>query len=75
MNPLHRREIDHQAALDRPAAADVVTAPADGDFEVQRPRQLDGIGNVGGAVAPRNQRGPLVDQPVVHAPRVVVCGV
>ena len=75
VDPLHRREIDHQAAVDRGAAGDVVSAAPHRDFEVQRAGQLDGVGDVGGSDAARNQRRPFIDQPVVHAAGVVVPGV
>ena len=35
VDALHRRQIDHQAAVDRGAAGDVVAAAADGDLEVR----------------------------------------
>ena len=65
--PLHRRQIDHQAAIGRRAARDVVPAAPHRDLEPERPRQLDGVGDVGGAAAAGDQRGALVDEPVVHA--------
>ena len=54
---------------------DVVAAAAHRDLELQRPRQLDGVGDIRRAVAARDQRRPLVDESVVDAPRVVVAGI
>jgi hypothetical protein len=75
VDALHRREIDHQAVINRGASTDVVTAAAYGDFEVQRTGELDGLRDVGGAPASRDDLGPLVDQPVVNLTRVVVPGI
>ena len=72
MDALHRGEIDHHPAVDGAVPGDVVTAAADGDLEIQRPRQLDGVRDVGGAMASRDQRRPLVDQAVVDASGLVV---
>ena len=53
----------------------VVAAAADGDFELQVARQLDGVDDVGHAAAARDQRRPLVDQAVMDFPGLVVAGV
>src|SRR5439155_1401137 len=55
VDPLHRREINHHSGVDRRAARDVVFAAADGDFQVRGVGQLDGVGDVGRAMAARNQ--------------------
>ena len=75
VDSLHRRQIDHQAVVDRGAAGDVVAAAADGDLEAERARELHGIGDVGRPVAAGDQRRPLVDEPVVHAAGVVIAGI
>ena len=36
VDALHRRQVDHHAAVDRRPAGHVVPAAADGDFEVER---------------------------------------
>ena len=72
VNSLHRREVDHQSAVDRSTAADVVAATADRNLEVRCAREIYCIGHVGRAVAPRDERGSLVNQAVVHAPGVVI---
>src|SRR5205823_2990247 len=75
VNAFHRREIDHEPAVARGPAGDVVAAAADGDFEVQRPRELDGIDDVGDAEAARYEHRPFVDEPVVYAAGLVVARV
>ncbi len=51
---------------------DVVPAATDCDLEIERPGHLDGIADVSNTTATRNQRGMLVDESVVNAPRVLV---
>ena len=67
VDAFHRRQIDHQPAIDDGRSGDIVAAAADGDFEVERARQLDGVGDVGDAMAAGDGGRPLVDQAVVHA--------
>ena len=69
VNALHRRQIDHQALVDRRPARDVVTAAAHRHFEAERAGQLHGIDDVGDAVTAGDERRTLVDQPVVHTRR------
>jgi hypothetical protein len=52
-----------------------VPAAAHGDFEIQRARERDGVGDVGGALASRDQRRPFVDEPVMDVASLVVAGV
>ena len=47
VNAGHRRQVDHQAAVDRRAPRDVVTAAANRDFELLLARQLDRVDDVG----------------------------
>ena len=75
VDPFHRRQVDHQAAVDRRPPRDVVAAAADRDVEVQRARQLDGVGDVRHALAARDQRRPFVDEAVVDAAHLVVAGI
>jgi hypothetical protein len=51
---------------------DVVPAATDRDLEIERSGQLDGIAYVSNTTAARNQRGTLVDESIVNAPRVLV---
>ena len=53
---LHRREVDHQAAVADGVAGDVVTAPADGHQQMVGPREIDRPDHVGGTGAPRDQQ-------------------
>ena len=71
----HLRQVDHHAAVDGRAAADVVPAAADGDLEPLVARELDRVDDVGHAAALGDERGTLVDEAVVHAPHAVVGGV
>ncbi len=75
MDALHGREVDHQAGVDRGLPGDVVAAAAHGDLQVQRARQLHGVGHVRRAAAARDQRRPLVHESVVDASRLVEAGV
>ncbi len=75
VNAFHRREIDHQAAVDGSASADVVATAANGDFEAERARELDGIRNVSRSMTPGDECRPLVDEAVVDAAGVVVSGI
>ncbi len=72
VDAFHRRQIDHHAAIDGRPSGHVVTAAADGDFEIERTRQLDRVSDVGRTEASRDERRTLVDQAVVHAAGFVV---
>ena len=72
VDSLHRREVDHQPAVDGGMTSDVVPAATDRDLEIERPGNLHGIADVSNTTAACNQRGALVDEPVVNAPRVLV---
>jgi hypothetical protein len=74
VNARHRREIDHQSALDRRPAGDVVIAATHGDVEPQRASQPHRVGDVGQAVTTRDGGRKPVNQPVVHAAANVVPG-
>ena len=72
VDSLHRRQVDHQPAVDGGMTCDVVPAATDRDLEIERSGQLDGIAYVGNTTAACNQRGTLVDESIVNAPRVLV---
>ena len=74
MDAAHRREIDHQAAVGRREPRDVVAAAAHRDLDAGVAAEVDGVANVGGVRATRDEPGALVDQAVVDAPGVVVAG-
>jgi hypothetical protein len=58
------------------ATARPATSPAaDGDLEPGLARQLDGVGDVGRAVAAGDERGPPIDQPVVDSASLVVADI
>ena len=75
VNALHRRQIDHQALIDRGPPRDIVTPAAHRHLEAERAGQVHGIDNVGDAMTGRNRGRTLVDQAVVHPAAVVVPGV
>ena len=75
VDAVHRRQIDDEAALDGAETRAVVAAPADGDREVRRPRELESGRDVGGGSAAHDHRRPLVDHGVVERPGLVVSGV
>src|SRR5688500_17323851 len=72
MHPLHRSHINHDAAVDSAAPSDVVPTAADGDLEIELASYRHRIDDVRRPMAPRDDRRPLVDQPVVHPPGLVV---
>jgi hypothetical protein len=69
---LHRRQIDHQAVVDRRPPRDVVPSAAYRDLEAERAGQSNGIDDVGNTAATGNRSGMLVDEPVVHPAPLVV---
>ena len=75
VNTFHWRQVDHQPAVDRRAAGDVVAAAADGHLQAVFARQVHGVHYIRRVPAARDQGGPFVDQTVVHAPRLVVTDV
>ena len=70
---LHRREVDHQAAV-----GDGASRPRCGRRRGRRSRgscsraELDGVDDVGGGVAAGDERRALVDQPVVDPAGLLV---
>ena len=75
VNALHRRQVDHQPAIDGRAPCHVVTAATNRHLEAELAREIDGIDDVGHAAASGNQCRALVDQTVVDLPRVLVARV
>jgi hypothetical protein len=69
------REVDHQAVVDAAEAGAVVAAAADRRVEALLAAEVDRRDHVGDVDAARDQRGTLVDHPVVEGPRVVVVGI
>jgi hypothetical protein len=69
---VHRREVDHEPAVDASEPAAAVAAAADGDVEPLAPAEVHRRDHVGGVAAARDQRRPLVDHRVVEPARVVV---
>src|ERR671937_912310 len=74
VDPLHRRQVDHQAAVGDRLARDVVTAAADRDLGALVAAEVDGVDHVRRGQAAGDQGGALVDQPVVDVARLVVTG-
>ena len=75
MNALHRRQVDHDAPVDRRASRDVVAAAPHRNLQAELSRQRDGVGDVGGAAAASDQGRTLVDEAVVHTAHAVVVDV
>jgi hypothetical protein len=69
---LHERQVDHHAVVGDGVAGDGMTAATDGDAQVLLAREAHGGGDVVGAGAARDERGPAVDRAVPHAPGFVV---
>jgi hypothetical protein len=66
----HRREVDDDAVVDDGGARDVVSAAADGERELLRGGEADGVGDVFGVRAADDHGGALVD----HAVPDPACG-
>src|SRR5262245_25578431 len=75
MDPLHRRQVDHEPVVDGGPTGHVVAATADGHFQIQRPGELHGVGYVGGAPASGDERRALIDETIVNTPSLFVAGV
>jgi hypothetical protein len=75
LDPVHRLQVDHDAAVRRREARDAVSAPADGDLEALAPGVREGGQDVTRGVAPRDEGRPCVDHHVPQAPGVVVAGI
>jgi hypothetical protein len=72
LDALHRREVDHQAAVGDGQAGDVVTAAAHGNLCGLLAAHRHGVGHVGDGAAPRDEPGALVDQAVLHPADLLV---
>jgi len=62
---LHLGEIDHQAAIGDAAPGNVVSTTPDRDLQTRLARESHRSADVCDAAAPCDQRGPLVDEPIV----------
>jgi hypothetical protein len=71
-DPAHRRQVDHQAAVGDRQAGHVVAAAADRDLGRLLAAEPERVHHVGHRAAAGDQRGPFVDQPVVHAAGLLV---
>src|SRR6266568_2869994 len=74
-DPLHRREVDHQAAVGGCQAGDAVAAAAHGDLGSVLAADVHRVHNAGDGAAPGDECGTLVDQAVVHPASLLVCRV
>ena len=72
VNPLHRRQIDHQAVVDHRPAGHVVPAAANRCFEAGRPRQPHSVDHICDAVAHGDGSRAFVDQAVVDLSAIFV---
>ena len=75
MDAFHERQIDHDSAVERRTAGNVMAATPHRDLDTMLAREVHSIDDVCHALAARNQERPFVDQAVVDAPRVLVPGI
>jgi hypothetical protein len=75
VDAFHEREIDQQSAVDRRTARNIVPSAFDRDLEIVVACQIDGVDDVGDVATTGDERRPFVDQPVVHAPGVVIASI
>src|SRR4029077_16003847 len=75
LNAFHRRQIDHEAIVNRRPAGYIVSAAAYRYREAELMGQQHGIDDIGGAATAGDDRRALVDQSVVPPADVVVLGV
>ena len=73
VDPLHRRQVDQQAAIESGVPGDVVAAAAHRDRQVKRPCQCHRVDDISDAVTARDRGRTPVDQAVVNPPQPVVC--
>jgi hypothetical protein len=71
---VHRREIDHEAAIADRITRPTVPAAPHGHKQIALTRKCDGMPNVFGRAALGDQRRPLVVHPVPDCARLVVVG-
>jgi hypothetical protein len=72
LDAVHRRQVDHESALDGAESGAVVAAAAHRQRQVRPLGGLQGGRNVGGRGATRDHRRPLVDHRVVERAGVVI---
>ena len=75
MNALHGLGVDHEATVGHSAPRHVVATAADRDLQVVLSRELHGIRDVGGVLAPDDDGRALVDHAVVDLTHRVVGGI
>jgi hypothetical protein len=63
---LHRREVDHQAAVGDRQASDAMAAAANGHLNILLAGKIHRVHHIGDGPAPGDERGALVDKAVVH---------
>ncbi len=71
----HERHVEHQRAVGRGQARDVVSAALDAEQELVLARELHAGDHVGDAEAARDDRGTSVDHGVPDGPGLLVAGV
>ena len=71
----HERHVEHQRAVGRGQARDVVAAALDAEQQVVGSRELHARDHVADAEAPHHRGGPSVDHGVPDGPGLVVAGV
>jgi hypothetical protein len=69
IHPLHLGEVDHQTAVGDAPPGDVVSAAANRDLQTRLAREANRRADVCRTVAARDQRRPLVDEPVMDPAR------
>jgi hypothetical protein len=72
VNAFHRRQVDHQPAVDGRTPRHIVAAATDRHLETQLSREVDGVDDVGDATASSNQYRAFVHQTVVDFPCLLV---
>src|SRR5262249_42541927 len=72
---LHRRQVDHQAAVISAVAPRAMAALANREPKRMRPGKTHGLLHVRHAGAPRDERRAAIDVPIPDMPRALVRGV
>src|SRR5439155_10409200 len=75
MNALHGLGVDHEATVGHSAPRHIVATAADRDLQVVLSRELHGIRDVGGVLAPDDDGRALVDHAVVDLAHRAVGGI
>jgi hypothetical protein len=72
VNAFHRREVNHQPAVDGRAPGHIVTATTNRQFEAQLAGEVDRIDHVGHATTSGNQSRMLVHQTIMNPSGFVI---